>query len=74
MKKTLLILLVSFSLFASDMKMQSRDLSPKDMKSQNKEIVKLVAQEMTESLPQKIDKYTTLLNITADGSTLVYNF
>jgi len=72
--KLLLTLLISLQVFASDTKMQNRDMSTKDMISQNKEIAKLAAQELNKSLPQKIDKFTTLLKVKPDNTTIVYIF
>ena len=42
--------------------------------NQNIHIASLVAKEMSKTLPQKIDKYTTLNSIRNDASTLVYTF
>ena len=74
LKKLSLTILTSILIFASDVQIQNREISPKDMKSQNKIITKLAAQEINKSLPQKIDKYTTLITVKAEDSTLVYIF
>ena len=58
------LLSISSSLFADDM--------AKKIKSQNQEVVKLAAQELLSQLPQKIDKYTQLVNIKAKDQTLIY--
>ena len=71
-KKLLMIFLLSLPILASDMKMQNRELSKNDMKTQNREIVKLAAAEMSKSLPNIIDKYTKLIAVKADKTTLVY--
>jgi len=71
-KALLLTLLITLNIFASDMQMQNREFSTKDMKSQNREIANLAATEINKSLPQKIDKYTTLKSAKADGATIVY--
>ncbi len=44
------------------------------MKSQNKEIVRMVVEEISSTLPQVVDKYTTFTNITNEGLTLVYTY
>ena len=44
------------------------------MKSQNKEIVQLVSAEISQTLPQVVDKYTTLVSVTGVGTTLLYKF
>lgn len=72
MKFIFIVLTAIMPIFAQDIQMQSRELSAKDMKAQNKEIVKLAAKEMSKSLPQTIDKYTNLVNIEAEDATLVY--
>lgn len=72
MKFIFIVLIAILPIFAQDVQMQSRELSTKDMKAQNKEIVKLAAKEMSKSLPQTIDKYTNLIGIEAEETTLVY--
>ncbi|MCF6309601.1 MAG: hypothetical protein L3J19_03870 [Sulfurimonas sp.] len=71
-KKLLIIFLFSLPVLASDIKMQNRELSKNDMKSQNRKIVELAAAEMSKSLPNVIDKYTKLVSVKADKTTLVY--
>jgi len=72
--KLLLTLLLTVPTFAAEPKIQNRDISTKDMKAQNKIISKLAAQELNSSLPQKIDKYTTLIKVRAQDTTIVYIF
>ena len=72
LNKLLLILLLSVPIFAADMKIQNRELSNKDMKTQSIDIVKMAASEISKSLPQKIDKYTTLNSVKAKNKTLIY--
>ncbi len=52
--------------------MQTQDMPTKDMISQNKSIVALAAESMNKDLPQTIDKYTKLMEIKGEDSTLVY--
>jgi len=70
------ILLISFREFSfgKDLKMRTQEFPKKEMQKQKNEIVKLMAKELSKNLPQKVDSYTTLSNITAKGSTLVYTF
>jgi len=72
LKTILLLILINLTTFASNTQMQNRELSTKNMKSQNKYIAKLAATEINKSLPQKIDKYTTLVNVKSDEATIVY--
>ncbi len=53
---------------------QQVDMPNKEMIAQNKKIVSLAAQEMSKTLPQKIDQYTQLLQIAAKGTILEYLF
>ncbi len=72
---TKLLLTITFlltTIFASEAKMQSRELPTRDMKSQNTTIAKLAATEMSKSLPHKVDKVTTLMIIKSNGASLEY--
>ena len=75
MNKIFLISLsLCLSLLASDTPTRTGDFPEKEMKSQNKEIAKLVAQEITSTLPQTVDKYTTLTSVVNKDTTLLYTF
>jgi len=81
MKKILLtsLMLLAQSLMATSAptpkaKMQTQDLSIKQLTEQNTKIVKLAAEEMNKTLPQTVDKYTTLIQISAKDTTLEYLF
>ena len=80
MFKIIILFLLSMSLsFASTQtttKVSTRtgDFPAREMKAQNKKIVTLVAKEISQTLPQKIDKYTTLSKVVAIDTTLVYTF
>ncbi len=76
MKKRLIVgvILLTQCLLATQTPVQSVDMPTKEMISQNQKIVKLAAEEMNKTLPQIIDKYTTLIQIAAKGTTLEYLF
>jgi len=75
MKKTiLLILALSISLLASEIKMKTGEFPKKEMKKQNIEIAQLTAASLSKDLPHTIDKYTTLTKIVNEGTTLVWTF
>jgi len=59
---------------ANNPKIQTREFPQKEMEKQNEQIALLVAKEISKTLPQTIDKYTTLVTITSKGSTLLYTF
>ena len=72
LKPLLTLSLIFLNIFASEMPLQNRELPKKEMKSQNKHIVKLACAEMSKSLPQTIDRYTQLTDIKANGATIEY--
>ncbi len=75
MKRILLVLISIFTLtLASDIPTRTGTFPDKEMKSQNKEIAKLVAEEISSTLPKVVDKYTTLISVKSDNLTLVYTF
>lgn len=83
MKKLLFVALAVFTInsctFAKDELPKTND--PKEqakadqqIKIQNKEIVKLVVEEVGKKLPQKIDDYTQYVSIKSDGLKLISTF
>ena len=75
MKKTILLLLVlSLSLLSSEIKTKTGDFPAKEMKKQNIEVAKLTAAALSKDLPHTIDKYTTLIKIISEGTTLIWTF
>ena len=73
-KIVLISLALCFSLLASDTPTRTGTFPDKEMKAQNKKIAKLVAKEISSTLPQTIDKYTTLASVKSEDVTLVYTF
>ena len=59
---------------AEQPKIQTRDLPNEALIKQNKTITALAAEELSKTLPQKIDQYTQLLTVTAKGAMLEYLF
>jgi len=51
--------------------LKSKDMPSSEMEKQNEQIVKLASAELTKSLPQKVDKYTKLLRVEGQNTTLV---
>ncbi len=68
---TLLLFIVSFA-YANEM--QIKEFSKKELKNQNIQIASLAAQAMSKNLPTKINKFTTLLSVESNASTLIYIF
>lgn len=69
-----LLLCVASALYAKALPMQAQEFPKEEMIKQNIEIASLAAQAMSKNLPKKIDKYTTLLSVKNDTTTLVYTF
>ncbi|WP_415398194.1 hypothetical protein [Sulfurimonas sp. CS5] len=75
MNKIFLILIsLSIALVASDIPTRTGTFPQKEMKAQNKEIARLVAKEISSTLPQTIDKLTTLASVKNKDTTLIYTF
>jgi len=53
---------------------QTRELPIDAMIKQNREIVKLASEEISKTLPQKVDNFTTLLKVEGHDTTMVYLF
>jgi hypothetical protein len=75
MKKT--ILLLSFVTCVTSISaegLQSQEMPVNEMQKQNRQIVKLASEEITKTLPQKVDTYTTLQRVEGEGNRLTYVF
>jgi len=44
------------------------------IQEQNKKIIKMVVEEISKTLPQKVDKYTEMTKIRDENLTLIYTF
>ena len=75
MKKLVLLLsfILSVTLVAKD-DIKTQNMPTDEMIKQNIEIVKLASEEMQKTLPQKVDKYTTLEKVEGKDTTLIYVF
>ncbi len=75
MKKLVLLLSLTLScaVIAKD-EIKTQNMPTDDMIKQNIEIVKLASEEMQKTLPQKVDKYTTLEKVKGKDATLIYIF
>lgn len=78
MKKSILALVMITTLgslsLSADLKSKTGELPTKEMKSQNKEVVRMAVEEIKSTLPQVVDKYTSFTDINNEGLTLVYTF
>ena len=53
---------------------KQQDISPAQMQKQNKQIVQLAATEINKTLPQTIDKYTTLTKVEGKETIILYTY
>lgn len=60
--------------FGEEQQMQTKELPAEQMQKQNREIVKLASEEISKTLPQKVDDYTTLMTVEGKDTTLIYTF
>ena len=75
MKKAILLLSVitcAISLSAEGLK--SQEMSTSELIKQNRQIVKMASEEITKTLPQKVDNYTVLQKVLGKDTTLTYIF
>ncbi len=70
----LTIIISGQSLFASNLPVKNQDVSPQQLVSQNTQIAKLVAEQLSKDLPKTIDKFTKFTNIVASKANLIYTF
>ena len=69
-----IIVILNISLYANTVSTRTDDFPKEQMKSQNKIIAKMFAEEMSKSLPQTIDKYTKFVKIDTKDTNIIYTF
>ena len=78
MKKSFLALGIIITLsqlsFGEGLQSKTGEFPQKEMQKQNREIVRLSSEEISRTLPQTIDKYTTLTKVEGKDTTLIYTF
>jgi len=67
-------LLVADTTSLPNVKIDNREFPPKELQKQKNHIAHMVAQEIAKTLPQKVDKYTTLVDVQSDKALLIYTF
>jgi hypothetical protein len=70
----LALLILGQTIFANNLPVKNQDVSPDQLKSQNKEITSLVAEQLSKDLPKTIDKYTEFTSVVASDANLIYTF
>ncbi|QFR48725.1 hypothetical protein FJR48_02915 [Sulfurimonas lithotrophica] len=75
MKNLFLILSILVSItIAEETPTRTGEFPKEQMKIQAKEIAQRAAYSMNEGLPQTIDKYTELISVKAENTTMVFTF
>jgi hypothetical protein len=78
MKKLLvsyiILICLGESIFATDVIKEGQEYPIEKIKEQNKKIIKMVVEEISKTLPQKVDPYTEMTKIRDENTTLIYTF
>ena len=75
MKRAILLLsLVTFTISLSAEGLKSQEMPTSELIKQNRQIVKMASEEITNTLPQNVDKYTVLQKVLGKDTTLTYVF
>jgi len=69
-----IIITLSQLSFGEGLQSKTGEFPQKEMQKQNREIVRLSSEEISRTLPQTIDKYTTLTKVEGKDTTLIYTF
>ncbi len=78
MKKLLLsiIMMLTLSPFtnATEVVKDGKEYPLEKLREQNQKIIKMVVEEVSKNLPQKVNKYTQMIKIRDENLTLIYTF
>jgi len=69
-----LALFFAISTLATDIIKEGQEYPLAKMREQNRQIIKMVVEEISKTLPQKVDKYTSMTKIADENLTLIYTF
>jgi len=73
-KISIILLALCVSLLASDIQSRTGEFPQKEMKAQKIDIAKLVAEEISSTLPQVVNKFTTITSVISKDATIIYTF
>ena len=68
------LLLAAIFIFCITLPLSAQDTEAEKIRSQNIQVVKMAAKELSVELPKKVDEYTSLVSIDAKGENLIYTF
>jgi len=69
-----ILILLGNSLSATDVIKEGKEYPIDKLREQNQQIVTMVVEEISKSLPQIVDPYTTMTKIRDENLTLIYTF
>jgi len=68
------MVLLAQASYATDVIKEGEEYPLEKMKEQNQKIIKMVVEEISKTLPQTVDKYTSMTKIRDENLTLIYTF
>jgi hypothetical protein len=60
--------------YSTDIIKDGKEYPIEKIREQNKQIIKMVVEEISKTLPQKVDNYTEMTKIRDENLTLIYTF
>jgi len=66
--------MISSLSYATEVIKDGQEYPMDKMREQNQKIIKMVVEEVSKGLPQKVNKYTQMINIRDENLTLIYTF
>jgi len=68
------ILILGQSSYATEVIKDGKEYPAEKMREQNQKIINMVVEEISKTLPQKVDKYTEMTQIRDENLSLIYTF
>lgn len=74
MNKIFLMVALSTLLFSAEIPTRTGELPKKEMISQKVELAQMIAENISKTLPQVVDQYTTLTTVKNEDALVIYTF
>ena len=71
---TVAIMMISSLSYATEVIKDGQEYPMDKMREQNQKIIKMVVEEVSKKLPQKVNKYTQMVKVRDENLTLIYTF
>jgi len=69
-----MLLFLYSSVISAEIQQRTGSFPKEELKKQNREIARRIANSISETLPQKIDNYTELVSVVSKELTIIYTF